>query len=82
MERHRLRRTRSPRRRDRPMTLECDILIIGSGAAGGVLAATLERLTSGGSSCRKGRPLHERFFNQREWDMNVLYAEPRRPRHR
>lgn len=55
--------------------IDCDILVIGSGAAGGVLAATLSELTS----CRivvaeKGGHFDRSFFNQRELDMNVLYA--------
>ena len=58
------------------MRLDCDILIVGSGAAGGVLAATLSELT--GRSiilAEKGGHYTSAFFNQREWDMNVLYAE-------
>ena len=58
------------------MHLTCDILIIGSGAAGGVLAATLSEETD----CSivlvdKGGHYTSDFFNQREWDMRVLYAE-------
>jgi choline dehydrogenase-like flavoprotein len=56
--------------------LDCDILVIGSGAAGGTLAGTLSELT------RKRIVLLERgghytskSFNQHEWDMRVLYAE-------
>jgi choline dehydrogenase-like flavoprotein len=56
--------------------LDCDILIIGAGAAGGTLAGTLASATNkrvvllerGGHYTRK-------FFNQREWDMRVLYAD-------
>ena len=56
-------------------TIDCDILIIGSGAAGGTLAGTLSEKTNlrivvlerGGHYTRS-------FFNQREWDMRVLYA--------
>jgi choline dehydrogenase-like flavoprotein len=55
--------------------LDCDVLVIGSGAAGGVLAATLAELTD----CRvvlaeKGGYFGHEFFDQREWDMRVLYA--------
>jgi choline dehydrogenase len=58
------------------MHLRCDILIIGSGAAGAVLAATLSEATD----CSivlvdKGGHYTSDFFNQREWDMGVLYAE-------
>jgi choline dehydrogenase-like flavoprotein len=56
--------------------IDCDILIIGSGAAGGVLAATLSEFT--GKSIvlvDKGAHYTSEFFNQREWDMNRLYAE-------
>jgi choline dehydrogenase-like flavoprotein len=56
--------------------LECDILIVGSGAAGGVLAATLSELTSHRIILAdKGAHYTADFFNQREWDMGVLYAE-------
>jgi choline dehydrogenase-like flavoprotein len=55
--------------------LDCDVLIIGSGAAGGTLAGTLSEntklrivvLEQGGHYTRS-------FFNQHEWDMRVLYA--------
>jgi choline dehydrogenase-like flavoprotein len=56
--------------------LACDILIIGSGAAGGVLAATLSEKTSKKIIVvEKGGFFGAEFFNQREWDMRVLYAE-------
>jgi choline dehydrogenase-like flavoprotein len=56
--------------------VECDILIVGSGAAGGVLAATLSELTSRRIILvDKGAHYPSAFFNQREWDMGVLYAE-------
>lgn len=55
--------------------LDCDILIVGSGAAGGVLAATLSELTPFRIVvAEKGGHYTSSFFNQREWDMNVLYA--------
>ena len=58
------------------MRIDCDILIIGSGAAGGVLAATLSELTSKSIVLvDKGAHYTSEFFNQREWDMNRLYAE-------
>jgi choline dehydrogenase-like flavoprotein len=56
--------------------LDCDILIVGAGAAGGVLAATLSELTSRRIILvEKGAHYTANFFNQREWDMGVLYAE-------
>jgi choline dehydrogenase-like flavoprotein len=56
--------------------LDTDILIIGSGAAGGVLAATLSELTTRRITLvEKGGYFAHEFFNQREWDMRVLYAE-------
>ena len=58
------------------MRITCDILIIGSGAAGGVLAATLSELTSKRIVVlEKGGHYTREFFNQREWDTSVLYAE-------
>jgi choline dehydrogenase-like flavoprotein len=57
------------------MRLDCDILIVGSGAAGGVLAATLSELTNRRIILvEKGGHYTSSFFNQREWDMGVLYA--------
>jgi choline dehydrogenase-like flavoprotein len=56
--------------------LACDILIIGSGAAGGVLAATLaERTSKKIVVAEKGGWYGSESFDQREWDMRVLYAE-------
>ena len=56
--------------------LQSDILIIGSGAAGGVLAATLSELTQKKIILiEKGGYYGKEFFNQREWDMNAMYAE-------
>ncbi len=56
--------------------LECDILIIGSGAAGGTLAAVLSAQTPHSIILvEKGPHYTSRFFNQREWDMNALYAD-------
>lgn len=57
-------------------SLSCDIVIVGSGAAGGVLAATLSELTDKKIIVvEKGGSFGAEFFNQREWDMRVLYAE-------
>ena len=57
-------------------SLTCDILIVGSGAAGGVLAATLSEHTGKRIIVlEKGGWFGAEFFNQREWDMRVLYAE-------
>jgi choline dehydrogenase-like flavoprotein len=54
----------------------CDILIIGSGAAGGVLAATLAEQTSKRIIVvEKGGWYGAESFDQREWDMRVLYAD-------
>ena len=60
------------RRRGVPMTrLDCDVLVIGSGAAGGVLAATLGELTGKRIVLlEKGGHYTSDFFNQREWDMH------------
>ena len=56
--------------------ISCDILIIGSGAGGGVLAATLSELTGTRIVLvEKGGYFDRDFFNQNEWDMRVLYAE-------
>jgi len=56
--------------------ITCDILIIGSGAAGGVLAATLSELTNKRIVLvEKGGYFAKDFFNQHELDMRVLYAE-------
>jgi choline dehydrogenase-like flavoprotein len=54
----------------------CDVLIIGSGAAGGVLAATLSEFTD----CRiiiveRGGHFGSSSFDQRELDMLHLYAD-------
>ena len=58
------------------MRIDCDILIIGSGAAGGVLAATLSEFTRKSIVLvDKGAHYTSEFFNQREWDMGRLYAE-------
>lgn len=58
-------------------TLETDIVIIGLGAAGGVLAATLAGLTTHRIVLlERGGHFGREFFNQREWDMSrALYAE-------
>jgi choline dehydrogenase-like flavoprotein len=58
------------------MRVDCDVLIVGSGAAGGVLAATLSELTNLRILLvERGGHFTRTFFNQREWDMGVLYAE-------
>jgi choline dehydrogenase-like flavoprotein len=58
-------------------TIHTDILIIGSGAAGGVLAATLTESLPGKRVLivEKGGYYGAEFFNQHEWDMRVLYAD-------
>ncbi len=58
-------------------TLDTDIVIVGSGAAGGVLAATLAGLTTHRIVLlERGGHFGREFFNQREWDMSrALYAE-------
>ena len=57
-------------------SLSCDILIIGSGAAGGVLAGTLAELTNKRIILlEKGGWFGAPFFDQREWDMRVLFAD-------
>ena len=57
--------------------LDADIVIVGSGAAGGVLAATLAELTALRIVLlERGGHFGREFFNQREWDMSqALYAE-------
>jgi choline dehydrogenase-like flavoprotein len=56
--------------------LRCDVLVIGSGAGGAVFAATLAELTGRNIIlAEKGAYYGSEFFNQREWDMGVLYAE-------
>ena len=55
--------------------LDCDVLIIGSGAAGGTLAGTLSELTDWRIVlAEKGGYFGSEFFDQREWAMRVLYA--------
>ena len=57
-------------------SLQSDILIIGTGAAGGVLAATLSELTQKEIILvEKGGYYGSEFFNQQEWDMTAMYAE-------
>jgi choline dehydrogenase-like flavoprotein len=56
--------------------LETDIVIIGSGAAGGVLAATLAEHTGQRIVLlEKGGHFTHEFFDQRELDMTVLLAD-------
>ena len=55
--------------------ITADVLIIGSGAAGGVLAATLADLSGKRIVLvEKGGHYASDFFSQREWDSGVLYA--------
>jgi len=58
-------------------TLDADIVILGSGAAGGTLAATLSELTGARILLvERGGHFGREFFNQLEWDMSqALYAE-------
>lgn len=58
-------------------TLSCDVLVIGSGAGGGVIAATLaERTAARVVLVERGGYFRGEAFNQREWDMtSLLYAE-------
>jgi choline dehydrogenase-like flavoprotein len=56
--------------------LQTDIVIIGSGAAGGVLAATLAEHTGQRILLlEKGGYFTHEFFDQRELDMTVLLAD-------
>ena len=57
-------------------TLDADIVIVGSGAAGSTLAATLAELTQSRIVLfERGGHFGREFFNQREWDMSrALYA--------
>ena len=54
--------------------IDCDVLVIGSGAAGGVLAATLGDTGKRVVLLEKGGHYTKHFFSQREWDATVLYA--------
>lgn len=58
-------------------TLDADIVIVGSGAAGGTLAATLaEHLDARIVLLEKGGHFTKESFNQHEWDMaRLLYAD-------
>src|SRR5688572_16060252 len=58
-------------------TLEADVLIIGSGAGGGVLAGTLTELMPGKQIivAEKGGHYGAESFTQREWDARVLFAD-------
>jgi choline dehydrogenase-like flavoprotein len=58
-------------------SLAADIVIVGSGAAGATLAATLAELTGQRIVVlERGGHFGREFFNQREWDMSqALYAE-------
>lgn len=57
-------------------TIDADILIVGSGAGGGVLAATLTELLPGKRVviAEKGGHYDASFMNQREWDTRFLWA--------
>lgn len=56
--------------------LNCDVVVVGSGAAGATLAATLaERGFGRIVMLEKGPHYDKRFFDQRELDMSVLRAE-------
>jgi choline dehydrogenase-like flavoprotein len=61
-------------------TLDADVLIIGSGAGGGVLAGTLTELLPGKTIviAEKGGHYGREFFTQREWDARVLFADKAR----
>ena len=55
---------------------DCDVLIIGTGAGGGVLAATLSEDPSLDIvMVEKGGYFGAEYFNQRELDMHTLYAK-------
>ena len=58
-------------------TIDADVLIIGSGAGGGVMAGTLSELMPGKSIviAEKGGYFGAEYFNQREWDMRHIYAD-------
>jgi choline dehydrogenase-like flavoprotein len=57
-------------------SIETDIVIVGSGAAGGVLAATLSEFTGQRIILvEKGGHFTHEYFDQREIDMSVLYAD-------
>ncbi len=56
--------------------LDADILIVGAGAAGGVMAATLSEFSNKKIVLlEKGGYFTHEFFDQRELDMSVLYAQ-------
>jgi choline dehydrogenase-like flavoprotein len=57
-------------------SLSCDVLIVGAGAAGATLAATIaERSQLSVILLEKGGYFGTEFFNQRELDMTVLLAD-------
>lgn len=58
-------------------TIDADVLIIGSGAGGGVLAGTLSELMPGKRIvvAEKGGHFGAEFFKQREWDARHIYAD-------
>jgi len=58
-------------------SVDADVLIIGSGAGGGVLAGTLTELLPNARVviAEKGGYYGAEFFTQREWDARVIYAD-------
>lgn len=57
-------------------SIDCDVLVVGSGAAGATVAARLAELTNLRIVMAEKGPYYDRsFFNQRELDMSVLRAE-------
>src|SRR4051812_27890672 len=57
-------------------SIDCDIVIVGAGAAGGVLAATLSELTNARIVLlEKGGYFTKDAFTQRGMDTGFLYAE-------
>jgi choline dehydrogenase-like flavoprotein len=58
------------------MNISCDVLVVGSGAAGATLAATIAGATDlAVVLVEKGSYYGAEFFNQRELDMMVLLAQ-------
>lgn len=61
-------------------TIDTDVLIIGSGAGGGVLAGTVTELLPGKRVviAEKGGWFARDFMKQREWDARFMYADKQR----